>query len=161
VLSLKSQVDLISYWEAILLNDPYKFLTSWPKFLSALPSCSCCFWVKRIPVLETVLSKITGGARILLFYECLPNKCATFYPNKNKQRSCIPYRKRIKVETTGSDAVRLEVRKDVLDTAKFIILERERGAEGGSEVIEKLNHMEAKIEALTLALQTYLQNFNK
>ncbi len=31
VLSLKSQVDIISYWESILLNDPYNFLTSWPK----------------------------------------------------------------------------------------------------------------------------------
>jgi hypothetical protein len=33
VLSLKSQVDLISYWESILLNDPYSFLTSWPKVM--------------------------------------------------------------------------------------------------------------------------------
>jgi hypothetical protein len=33
VLSLKSQVDLISYWESILLNDPYNFLTSWPKVI--------------------------------------------------------------------------------------------------------------------------------
>jgi len=43
VLSLKSQVDLISYFESILLNDPYNFLTSWPRLLASLPSCSAFY----------------------------------------------------------------------------------------------------------------------
>merc|ERR1719225_1723478 len=78
VLSLKSQVDLISYWESILLNDPYNFLTSWPRILASLPSCSACFWVKKLPGCESLLTRLTGGTRLLLFYECLPEKTATF-----------------------------------------------------------------------------------
>ena len=50
VLSLKSQVDLISYWESILLNDPYNFLTSWPKLLTALPSFSFVFGYQGVRV---------------------------------------------------------------------------------------------------------------
>merc|ERR1712020_113567 len=65
VLSLKSQVDLISYLESILLNDPYNFLTSWPRLLASLPSLSCCYWVKRMPGCESVLSRLTGGTKIL------------------------------------------------------------------------------------------------
>jgi len=40
---------------------------------------------------------LSGGTRILLFYECLPNKSATFYPNSSKNRGCNPYKKRVKV----------------------------------------------------------------
>jgi hypothetical protein len=43
VLSLKSQVDLISYWESILLNDPYSFLTSWPKVIILTPKSGSGF----------------------------------------------------------------------------------------------------------------------
>jgi len=157
VLSLKSQVDLISYWESILLNDPYNFLTSWPKFLSALPSFSCCFWVKRIPLLEAALTKIAGGTRILLFYECLPDKSATFYPNSSRVRSCIPYRKRIQVESTGRNSpAALQIRKDVLDAAKTIILDRSSVDEKDMMLMNKLTSLENKLEFLTNTLQTFL-----
>ena len=152
VLSLKSQVDLISYWESILLNDPYNFLTSWPKFLAAVPSCSFCFWVKRLPGCETFLSKITGGTRILLFYECLPLKTATFFPNK-RTRSCNPYKKRVKVEPDfqGGHVAGLEVRKDILETAKSLVLDRQREEKNDQgklmEMIEKM--MDKKLSKLT------------
>jgi len=152
VLSLKSQVDLISYWESILLNDPYNFLTSWPKFLAAIPSCSFCFWVKRLPGCETFLSKITGGTRILLFYECLPLKTATFFPNK-RTRSCNPYKKRVKVEPDfqGGHVAGLEVRKDILETAKSLVLDRQREKKNDQgklmEMIE--NMMDKKLSKLT------------
>eukprot|EP00092_Neocalanus_flemingeri_P015698 GFUD01016992.1.p1 GENE.GFUD01016992.1~~GFUD01016992.1.p1 ORF type:complete len:970 (+),score=249.34 GFUD01016992.1:268-3177(+) len=152
VLSLKSQVDLISYWESILLNDPYNFLTSWPKFLAAMPSLSCCFWVKRVPGCQTFLSKITGGTRILLFYECLPFKTATFFPNK-RTRSCNPYKKRVKVEpeSHGGHVPGLEVRKDILENAKTLVLDRQRSEEndGQNKLMERMSDMDAKLSTLT------------
>ena len=86
--------------ESILLNDPYNFLTSWPRFLAALPSCSACFWVKKLPGCEGLVTKMTGGTKILLFYDCLPEKTAAFLPNKLTQ-SCNPYRKRVRVAPGG------------------------------------------------------------
>ena len=32
IVTIVFQVDLISYFESILLNDPYNFLTSWPRW---------------------------------------------------------------------------------------------------------------------------------
>ena len=60
VLSLKSQVDLISYWESILLNDPYNFLTSWPKLLTALPSFSFVFGYQGVRVFWARLQEKQG-----------------------------------------------------------------------------------------------------
>lgn len=154
VLSLKSQVDLISYWESILLNDPYNFLTSWPRFLSALPSLSCCFWVKRMPGCESIISRLTGGSRILLFYQCLPNKTAVFYPNK-RIPSCNPYKKRIRVEPESlSDGPSLEVRKDILETAKMMILEQQRSDSdvGTSDFIDRINDLESKLNQILKAI---------
>jgi len=146
VLSLKSQVDLISYWESILLNDPYNFLTSWPKYLAAIPSCSFCFWVKRLPGCESFLSKITGGTRILLFYECLPEKTASFFPNK-RTHSCNPYMKRIKVEQSVAG---LEVRKDILENAKNLVLERQREEENDQKkLMQRIEMMDKKLSKLT------------
>ena len=150
VLSLKSQVDLISYWESILLNDPYNFLTSWPRFMSALPSLSCCFWVKRLPGCESVLSRLTGGTKILLFYQCLPFKTAVFYPNK-RMPSCNPYKKRVRVEPESlNNGPSLEVRKDILETAKMLILEQQRSDSSGetSDIFERFQVLESKINRI-------------
>ena len=154
VLSLKSQVDLISYWESILLNDPYNFLTSWPKFLASFPSLSCCFWVKKFPGCETILSKVTGGTKILLFYQCLPLKTATFYPNK-KVSSCNPYKKRVRVEpeSQGHTSPGLEVRKDILESAKMLVLEQQRdGEDTTAALVNKVEMLEAKIDQLIQSL---------
>ena len=158
VLSLKSQVDLISYWESILLNDPYNFLTSWPKFLSSLPSLSCCFWVKKFPGCESFLSKVTGGTRILLFYECLPLKTATFFPNK-RVYSCNPLKKRVRVEPERDQESipGLEVRKDILENAKMLILQQQRencdGRDGS--LLAKISDLENKID---LILRTVIKS---
>jgi len=158
VLSLKSQVDLISYWESILLNDPYNFLTSWPKFLAAIPSCSFCFWVKRLPGCGSFLSKITGGTRILLFYECLPLKTATFFPNK-RTHSCNPYMKRIKVEETGhTEHTGLTVRKDILESAKNLVLDRQREEENDQKkLMKKIEIMDKKLTKLTNQFELILE----
>ena len=151
VLSLKSQVDLISYWESILLNDPYNFLTSWPKFLSSLPSLSCCFWVKKFPGCESFLSKVTGGTRILLFYECLPLKTATFFPNK-RVYSCNPLKKRVRVEPERDQESipGLEVRKDILENAKMLILQQQRENSEGQDsgLLAKISDLESKIDLI-------------
>merc|ERR1719394_2023002 len=151
VLSLKSQVDLISYWESILLNDPYNFLTSWPRVLAALPSLSCCFWMRRIPGCESFVSRMTGGTKILLFFQCLPMKTATFYPNK-RVPSCNPYKKRVRVEPESQheDSPHLEVRRDILETAKMLILSQQRDEENNSNttVLNKISELEAKIDNL-------------
>jgi len=129
------------------------FFTNWPRFLSAFPSCSCCFWVKRIPL----LNKVSAGTRILLFYDCLPAKSATFYPNSSRAISCIPYRKRIQVEpSVKTKTSTLQVRKDVLDQAKALIMEREKN-NGDGKVVEKLASMEKQLEQLTAVLNSFLE----
>ena len=157
VLSLKSQVDLISYWESILLNDPYNFLTSWPRLLASLPSLSCCYWVKRMPGCESVLSRLTGGTKILLFYQCLPLKTATFYPNK-RVPSCNPYKKRVRVEpeSQADFGPELEVRKDILETAKMLILDQQRDEkeDTSSEIIEKIRELEVKLDLILKSVKT-------
>merc|ERR1719447_2695394 len=156
VLALKSQVDLISYFESILLNDPYNFLTSWPRLLASLPSCSACFWVKKLPGCESLLTRLTGGTRLLLFYECLPEKTATFCPNQ-VSRSCNPYRKRVKVAPGDRPTPGLEVRKDILESAKAMVVAREREEEVASSQVEaRLARMEAAIAKLLARSEAHL-----
>jgi len=61
-----------------------------------IPDPEHCYLYKKI----IRIHEHAGGTRILLFYECLPNKSATFYPNSSKNRGCNPYRKRVKVKYT-------------------------------------------------------------
>ena len=49
-----------------------------------------------------------GGTRILLFYDCLPNKSATFFPNSSKNRGCNPYKKRVKVRSNHRRGINTE-----------------------------------------------------
>ena len=153
VLSLKSQVDLISYWESILLNDPYNFLTSWPKMMASLPSLSCCFWIKKLPGCATLWSKVSGGTKILLFYQCLPHKTATFYPNK-RLSSCNPYKKRVRVEPEcqGDSSPGLEVSKHILEAAKMLILNQQRTNQSEDQLSVKVSQLEAKIDKLLQSL---------
>jgi len=130
---------------------------SWPKFLSSLPSLSCCFWVKKFPGCESFLSKVTGGTRILLFYECLPFKTATFFPNK-KVYSCNPLKKRVRVEPEGGQESipGLEVRKDILENAKMLILQQQReNSDGQESLLAKISDLEKKID---LILRTILKS---
>jgi len=145
VLSLKSQVDLISYFESILLNDPYHFLTSWPRLLASLPSCSACL----LPCCGSLLTRLTGGTRLLLFYECLPEKTVTFYPNQVLRSCWNPLRKRVKVAPGGSLVPGLEVRRDILEAAKAMVVARERAEEeAGAEVGARLARIEAALAKL-------------
>ena len=73
--------------------------------------------------MRDALQKISGGTKILLFYTCLPNRQASFYPNKKSTRSFLRYKKSLKVED-GEDGgglkQKLFISNDVLDSAKTV-----------------------------------------
>merc|ERR1712029_883353 len=107
--------------------------------------------MRRIPGCESFVSRMTGGTKILLFFQCLPMKTATFYPNK-RVPSCNPYKKRVRVEPESQDdsSPSLEVRKDILETAKMLILSQQRDEENNSNttVLNKISELEVKIDNL-------------
>eukprot|EP00096_Caligus_rogercresseyi_P013882 TRINITY_DN6471_c0_g1_i1.p1 TRINITY_DN6471_c0_g1~~TRINITY_DN6471_c0_g1_i1.p1 ORF type:complete len:967 (-),score=257.24 TRINITY_DN6471_c0_g1_i1:290-3190(-) len=86
--SIVSQVDIISYLEAMLLGDPFNFLSNWPTFvwLRNFPDCNLGSRIYKIPALRTLFHKITGGPDILLFFDQLPHKRVSFYPNRDEYR---------------------------------------------------------------------------
>ena len=87
--------------------------------------------------MRSFLQKISGGTQILLFYSCLPNKTATFYPNKKSLSGggLLSYKKSLKVddEVKSSEKMgnsgqqqqqKLGISLDVLDSAKALLVER-------------------------------------
>ena len=86
--------------------------------------------------MRSFLQKISGGTQILLFYSCLPNKTATFYPNKKSLSGggLLSYKKSLKVDdevkssekvgNSGQHQQKLGISLDVLDSAKALLVER-------------------------------------
>ena len=87
--------------------------------------------------MRSFLQKISGGTQILLFYSCLPNKTATFYPNKKSLSGgggLLSYKKSLKVDdeikssekmgSGGQQQQKLGISLDVLDSAKALLVER-------------------------------------
>ena len=84
--------------------------------------------------MRSFLQKISGGTQILLFYSCLPNKTATFYPNKKSLSGggLLSYKKSLKVDDevkssekgNGQQQQKLGISLDVLDSAKALLVER-------------------------------------
>ena len=85
--------------------------------------------------MRSFLQKISGGTQILLFYSCLPNKTATFYPNKKSLSGggLLSYKKSLKVDDeakssekigSGQQQQKLGISLDVLDSAKALLVER-------------------------------------
>ena len=77
------QVEVISYIESMLLGDPFNFLANWPTFvwLRGLPACSLGNSLYRVPPLRALFHRLTGASGILLFFDHLPDKRVTFFPN--------------------------------------------------------------------------------
>ena len=75
--------------------------------------------------------------------------------------SCNPYKKRVKVEpnSQGGYVPGLEVRKDILETAKTLVLERQIKADNDQsklmEMIEKM--MDRKLSKLTNQFDSILK----
>jgi len=78
-----SRVDTISYTEAILLGDPFNFLSNWPAlhWIRDLPSCSFCAFLHKNKTTQKALQRMTGATDILLFYNQLPEKSWSLKPN--------------------------------------------------------------------------------
>ena len=82
--------------------------------------------------MRSFLQKISGGTQILLFYSCLPNKTATFFPNKKSLSGgggLLSYKKSLKVDQeddikSEKQQHKLAISLDVLDSAKALIVER-------------------------------------
>ncbi len=82
----------------------------------------------KYPRVRDALQKVSGGTKILLFYTCLPNRRASFFPNRKSSRSFLRYKKSLKVEDgegAGREQQKLFISNDVLDSAK-IVREKER-----------------------------------
>ncbi len=76
--------------------------------------------------MRDALEKISGGTKILLFYTCLPNRRAAFYPNRKSSRSILRYKKSLKVEDKHAGGKQITKQKlfisnDVLDSAKMVL----------------------------------------
>merc|ERR1719348_1912486 len=78
------RVETISCFEAVLLGDPFNFLSNWPaiKLLKNVPSLAFCKALYGNAIFRDVSHKITGATGILLFYTWLPEKKLKLTPNK-------------------------------------------------------------------------------
>ena len=87
IVSYVSRVGTISYTEAVLLGDPFNFLSNWPVWLAKVPSCSLCRQMYKSAAIKRLFHKLTGATGILLFYKFLPNKKLVIRPNE-RRREC-------------------------------------------------------------------------
>ncbi|XP_040572120.1 transient receptor potential cation channel subfamily A member 1 homolog [Lepeophtheirus salmonis] len=133
--SIVSQVDVISYLEAMLLGDPFNFLSNWPTFvwLRNFPDCNLGSRIYKVPALRTLFQKITGGPKILLFYDRLPDKRVSFYPNRDDFRCyyccCC---------SSSSNQSEVHFHPSISSSAKCII----------SDNIKEKNNMESRIDSI-------------
>ncbi len=91
VVGAVSRVETVSYVESLLLGDPFDFLGGWPRavsWLRSLPALALCRSLFRSRVIRDASVKVTGAANVLLFYEFIPDKTLTIYPNK-KSGFCL------------------------------------------------------------------------
>ena len=153
IVGWSARVELITYTESMLLGDPFYFLSNWPpiKLLQRIPSCAVCRFLYKFPRVREVLQKISGGTKILLFYTCLPDKKATFYPNKKSRRGLLSYKKSLKIDDNPPTSShqqgkeqKLAISNEVLDSAKELLLEKMRAGKAEKEqqdLKETLNAM--------------------
>ena len=137
------QVDVIFYIESMLLGDPFNLLANWPAFiwLRRLPACSLGNTLYRIPPLRKFFHKVTGAAGILLFYDFLPSKTVTFYPNHDPVLcGCLGGG-----GNAGDENVIVDFHPSILEATKNVFLEKIQ-AENAAE--ERLARAESLLESL-------------
>ena len=136
VVAYLSRVETISYAESLLLGDPFDFLSAVPavRWLSSLPSLSCCRLLHSSRRLRRFFQKITGAQGILLFYNYLPERQLVLRPNARSQ-DCL------RVVTIG---------RDIVEAAKVIVLTKEkeerRGREGEVGELARLGERSLALE---------------
>ena len=84
------RVETISCFEAVLLGDPFNFLSSWPaiKILKDVPSLAFCKALYGNAFILGISHKITGATEILLFY--LGCQRRNWSPPQIKMTSFVP-----------------------------------------------------------------------
>eukprot|EP00092_Neocalanus_flemingeri_P024278 GFUD01026328.1.p1 GENE.GFUD01026328.1~~GFUD01026328.1.p1 ORF type:complete len:1070 (+),score=218.12 GFUD01026328.1:113-3322(+) len=132
------RVETISCFEAVLLGDPFNFLSNWPaiKILKDVPSFAFCKTLYRNALIRDISHKITGATGILLFYSWLPEKKLKLTPNKTNQLChCFA------TETMG---------QEIIESAKAIVVKKnqEALAEDNSEIAERIRNMEKNQEMI-------------
>jgi len=132
------RVETISCFEAVLLGDPFNFLSNWPaiKILKDVPSLAFCKALYGNAFVRNISHKITGATGILLFYSWLPDKKLKLTPNKNNQLCpCLA------TETMG---------QEVIDSAKAIVVKKNQAAlnEDNSEIAQRIRNMEKNQEMI-------------
>ncbi len=128
----KCQAEVIMYIESMLLGDPFDILSNWPAFiwLRRFPKCSLGNTLYRIPPLRKMFHKITGAPSILLFYDHLPEKKITFYPN-HEPNLCGCF--------GGREAV--ELPPSILEAVKNVFIERLQAKNGAEERLARAEEM--------------------
>ena len=141
IVSYISRVETISYTEAVLLGDPFNFLSNWPalKWLLKLPSCSLCALLYRSEVVQKLFNKITGATGILLFYNFLPEKKLTVKPNQDKHDfNCL----KVKI-----------MDESIIKAAKKIVMNKSAKHDENTELRERVHSLEDKIDLLVNLLK--------
>ncbi len=167
VVGWAARVELITYTESMLLGDPFYFLSNWPplKLLKKIPSCAVCRFLYKFPRVRDFLQKVSGGAKILLFYSCLPSKRVSFYPNtKATQRGfgLLGYKRSLKVEHDRVDEEcgkskwqreqqqqqKLEISNDVMDAAKALVIHKLRLESEEKERAKRQEELDNRLTAM-------------
>ena len=68
----KTQVELISYMESVMMGDPFNFLANWPNFiwLKKMPTFSIVSGGRlyRVPQIRRIFHRITGAKNMMIFH---------------------------------------------------------------------------------------------
>lgn len=135
------QVEVISYIESMLLGDPFNFLSNWPAFiwLRRFPSCSLGNTLYRVPPLRKIFHRLTGASGVLLFFDYLPEKRITFFPNHD-----VPFCGCLAGEDKDKD-----FHASILEASKAVTLSKKLAQDGLEERFtrteEKLSRTEEKL----------------
>lgn len=143
-----SRVETISCTEAVLLGDPFNFLSNWPaiKALRSLPSLAFCRSLYRNDLVRDISHKITGATGILLFYSWLPTKELILHPNRGSNDCpCLGQ------EDLSEEIIR-SAKSIVIRKSQARLAEAGQGIEAGRARLEHLEAGQARLEESMRAL---------
>ena len=152
IYAYKCQVEIISYLEAMMLGDPFNFLSNWPSYvwLRHFPSCSPIGGLYRIPSIRKLMNFLTNAKNILLFgdvNDMASDYSFTFYPNRDSFR-CSAF-------CCCGDKEEDQIPETILESAKeaILTLRKEKDEQEEQEGLEKrLAAMESALQELLTKL---------